>query len=503
MASKALGSVFKLNSILNVKDPAYGAKGDGVTNDAAAIIAARAVCAATGYTLFFPPGTYKYNGAALLDVDLGLFSVIGDGASIDFSAYTGAYAVQVHSSLSSGNRIRNNTHSLEGISFFGGSIAGRHGLLHGHVADVHNCDLPIKRCSFTNFDRNIEFTNNSWRATFANVASLTPVNYTLYNPAGLVNAGESMNFTDCRFESQNMLLGAGQWNFRGCSSLNCAIVASGDTKAAWTDGNMENPGYNGAGYYYVDVQGDDALFIFNGGRLTFNAPTGGGTWDRGLLHCTSNVNGIVFNGLFWPGGQAKFTPQVTEGNYVIVGGSGRVQIFGGATTANLAAHTQPAVALSLNGAMNGDFETATPAITPWVATAFGVGGSTATATAAAKRSGNYGLDLNCVANGGINVDIPGIRCNPGQLVTMHSWAWIVAGNAGNSGSVSFYFVDSTGADIGAGHNDGAFTVGAAWTLHSVAAVAPKGTASVRIQINAAAQNPAIHYYLDDLVINVT
>lgn len=61
MTSKALGNVFKLHDEINVKDPAYGAKGDGVTNDTVAIQAA--FNAGSQHSrIVIPPGTYLVNG---------------------------------------------------------------------------------------------------------------------------------------------------------------------------------------------------------------------------------------------------------------------------------------------------------------------------------------------------------------------------------------------------------------------------------------------------------
>ncbi len=60
MTSKAFGNVFKLDSLINVKDPVYGAKGDGTTDDTAALTAAYAAAAAIGATLIIPVGTYKF-----------------------------------------------------------------------------------------------------------------------------------------------------------------------------------------------------------------------------------------------------------------------------------------------------------------------------------------------------------------------------------------------------------------------------------------------------------
>lgn len=53
----ALASVAGL--VFNVKDPQYGAKGDGAADDRAAIQAAIDAAAVSGGTVYFPPGTYR------------------------------------------------------------------------------------------------------------------------------------------------------------------------------------------------------------------------------------------------------------------------------------------------------------------------------------------------------------------------------------------------------------------------------------------------------------
>lgn len=63
--------------VFNVKDPTYGAEGDGVTDDAAAIQAAiDAANAAGGGVVYFPPGTYRTE--TFLNVSDGV-SLVGSG----------------------------------------------------------------------------------------------------------------------------------------------------------------------------------------------------------------------------------------------------------------------------------------------------------------------------------------------------------------------------------------------------------------------------------------
>jgi parallel beta-helix repeat protein len=75
--------VSKLNEVLSVKD--FGATGDGVTNDAAAIQAA--VNAATAnQTVYFPPGTYAVGAAGIAVTNKTGVTLLGDGAIILITA---------------------------------------------------------------------------------------------------------------------------------------------------------------------------------------------------------------------------------------------------------------------------------------------------------------------------------------------------------------------------------------------------------------------------------
>ena len=74
LPSAAGGSVVG-KSFIDVKDPAYGAVGDGVANDTAAIAAACDAAQAANQPLYFPPGTYLTDDIA----DGSTIDWIGDG----------------------------------------------------------------------------------------------------------------------------------------------------------------------------------------------------------------------------------------------------------------------------------------------------------------------------------------------------------------------------------------------------------------------------------------
>jgi len=75
---------FAYQDVLNVKNSAYGALGDGITNDASAI--QTALTAGTGGFVFFPEATYKINSALTIPINTSI--VFADGVVIDASSAT-------------------------------------------------------------------------------------------------------------------------------------------------------------------------------------------------------------------------------------------------------------------------------------------------------------------------------------------------------------------------------------------------------------------------------
>jgi hypothetical protein len=71
----------------NVKDPAYGATGDGSTDDTAAIQAAENAADDNGGTLYFPPGTYNITAALAID---GNVNMVGAGTDATYLSLNSA-----------------------------------------------------------------------------------------------------------------------------------------------------------------------------------------------------------------------------------------------------------------------------------------------------------------------------------------------------------------------------------------------------------------------------
>lgn len=82
----------------NVKDPAYGAEGDGSTDDTAAIQAAIDAAEVGGGVVFFPPGTYKITDSLTIENDLTLLGCGINVTIIEFDDGSATSAVDIGNS---------------------------------------------------------------------------------------------------------------------------------------------------------------------------------------------------------------------------------------------------------------------------------------------------------------------------------------------------------------------------------------------------------------------
>ncbi len=105
-----IDSVNPVAGFFNVKDPTYGAKGDGATNDTVAIQSAITSATTNGGIVYFPPGTYKHTGLTVpsnitlqgsgyLVTILDCTSTTANGITLDGSArQVSIFDMKLHSS---------------------------------------------------------------------------------------------------------------------------------------------------------------------------------------------------------------------------------------------------------------------------------------------------------------------------------------------------------------------------------------------------------------------
>ena len=114
----------------------YGAKGDGVTNDTAAVQAALDASITLGKKLFFPAGTYKI-ATSLSNTTGGNIDLEFDvGAVLDCSTSTASTAITLGGSLGAGVALSSNANKGDSsISATG------HGLVAGDIVQIVSTDL--------------------------------------------------------------------------------------------------------------------------------------------------------------------------------------------------------------------------------------------------------------------------------------------------------------------------------------------------------------------------
>lgn len=480
---------------LNVKQ--FGAKGDGVTNDAPSIIAAITASKASESSLTVPDGTYSISGSTGLDVDIGKMSMCGSGVVIfDCSALTATNAIQVYSSLSYPNSHYTNTiNKLSGIVFKGGSVAGRHGLLIGSASYANNGQTLVERCGFVNFDRCHHFTSNAWRCVFNKCVFMTAVNYTMYWPSGVSNAGEAISYYHCQFNdgTGSMLVAANNVNIYmfSCSILNQPITISGFT-VLWImfGGNMENPA-NATPYTYITIS-NASTFVMNGTGLVLDALA---TFTDAIFNLSSSGSSLIFNNVIWPDG-SNLQFETTVGWRTFAKGSGRVVVNGSSYWPLSGGYKCP-VSASANSIYNGNFETGNT--DGWSVAAYSTAGSTAVASATAKKNGTYGLLVTTVSGGGINIT-QDCKVKPGQLVQLFAWIKVATAGSAPIGYFQLAFFSATGNQISIVSNEISST---SWTAFgsSQTGYAPAGADYCKVVINVQTGGPNV-VYVDDVILNI-
>ena len=235
--ARALAARF--SDVINVKD--YGATGDGVTDDTAAIQAAHdAAVAAGGGVVAFPQGAYKCDTGLAIDDDvpilwmgLGGGAESGMGARLDFSGLPSGAAITVEKSS---DQVRG--FSMRNLAIERSTLASKgSGLIGLKMRAAKFFDFVS--VTIDNFDINLDLDDNSSDACFRGRFSLCRFLSAATGVARLGGVIET-NFLDCQFGGVG---GSGGHDYdcritggavskqpNGNYFLNCVFIDTGTTK---------------------------------------------------------------------------------------------------------------------------------------------------------------------------------------------------------------------------------------------------------------------------------
>lgn len=447
-----------------------------------------------------PYAAFAFSADDSFSLDVSKVRVRGFATTFNWSAApTAGYALHLYSSVTYPTGFMDWGIALEGISLRGdlySPLAGD-GILIGDATYLNNADITVAAGGVEGFANLIHLISNGYRCHFVGF-NLRGAPNAVYAETGITNSGEDMTFHACTVEG-SINVAQGEWHFYGCALDNAEIVADGgSTVIAVHGGHMENPAAASANRYASVT--NNATVTIEDATMVVNEPTGGDfTMAPFYSDSTNTWGGVVLIGCQLPdlGAAAWFTPEVTDGDRVLVGGSGRAAAHG-CTYINASYGNGYALSSAANGLANPGFESGT--LAGW--TVYGSQTSDATAASSLFHTGGYSAQLAPAA--GVNVGIyQNVPVRPGETVYGQAWYDLTTLGAGSSATITFSWLDATGASLGDLVQLAVPAVTTDWAVFAASGPAPAGAASA--QVSAFCNNGSgngVQLNVDDLLLSV-
>jgi Pectate lyase superfamily protein len=482
----------KLAQTISVKD--FGAVGDGVTDDSAAIQAALDAAAATGQARvqFSPATRYKINSGLI--VDISRVGIEGNGAWIDGTAITSGSAFSFTQSESDAN-IRtafNHVNSIDHLFLQGpgGNYAASVAvLLEDNASPYTLAGGSFNHCAFLNWGNDVVNRSGSFCWTFNKCAfTLTvgvPTTYSITFPQ-LTNNGERNMFIDCFWFNRKYVVDCSNGNL-STMFIGCSIDGAGrafNLSAGHTYMIGCHIEYVDDTDYWFTVSNENTLLsLENCEIISQSAKT---SYSPFYSDSTAEMGGVVLKNCAF-GIVASMTVP-------LIGGTGRAIVQN--LVSQKSGSKPPAIAESQNYLAYGGFESANYT-SEWTLS----GG--AIRSSAQARTGTYSLSFP--ASSGVtplaNMTMP---AQPGQQVLGRLY-YKVLNITGTSGTfyVEINWLDKGGNSLGGSNQLSVTTNVTNWTMLSLnfQTPAPKGTVSYKLEIDifgTASGTPTA--YVDDVIL---
>lgn len=272
-----------VNGSLSVK--AFGAKGNGTTDDTTAVQAAltSVVNSGKGGTVYFPPGTYKITSG--LTVNASYVSISSEGATIDASTMTSGVAVTITGTVFL--PYKQSTTVIEGFKIIGNSTTGSVTGLRFHTvggSGEGSSHITIRNVNISYFGIGIDLGDRAYAINFIG-SDVYYCNICVNQNSGIVDGGEKIQFNGCIFFNSNTAIkvrgDASDFNFLSCSlDYNTVQLDVYQSRVFMTDCHIEGDNPPSA---YIIVDSDGFVNIESSWILQIH----------GLPHATAYIANLV------------------------------------------------------------------------------------------------------------------------------------------------------------------------------------------------------------------
>lgn len=481
----------------------FGAIGDGITDDTAAIVAANNTAHNLELPLFFGPKTYLVDGATNFIIDGAKTQWFGRRTVIETTVPPNGYFIKIKGSSNYEQRYKMHHTVMEGFSILGGpqnsAFAGICLLLEDD-GEFGTNNMYIRHVNIDGYETLIYIGDEAWGFTFEG---------NRYRWGNIISEDiyhERMVFRSCQFGGDvgngtirpYIHLMSGDFYFDGCSFDNQEIrvesAATYGTDVHVNNCHFENPSSVINDARFASVTGAKSRLSIAHSNFLIRDVGENAYYESAVFYCESGTRGLIISD-FRISLQAWYRPEYNDAYRTLVAGGGRVlcdQFM--IEEANI----RFPIATSLNIINNHGFETGD--ITAWVND--DSGGGLTTVQSSEVKTGTYAayFDINTTGSYKQAQIYQELQVKPGQHVLLSCWAKGTITGAGRL-NIRINFYDWAGNLVEA--NTASTTATFDWDIKTGGQLVPIGATTARVIIGTSGSGTSLaQCYVDDIIVNV-